>query len=270
VSAQKGACPLGIVPGKSLGPIAIGQRIDTLGASGLALTRVSDYGPASMFTVGEYHVHTCGGAVDEVWIEDLRKAPDCVTAPAKIARTIKREALLASFKDCHDAPPRTGGAFSECEGGGVRIGYGMGDFIQVRVGRPNSKLDDQCEDLLDDGHRVDPDAATLHPLIKQTLDLAELAPYWHSDKPGRDPLRVVKHPALGDPPKLKMFGDPIVWIDAAAAKDGAPYFELTSIQATSRRVLITFAYPVEGVRGSAEFAKRGDQWSLDTHSVAEK
>ena len=259
---------MGIVPGKSLGPIAIGQRADTLSVSGLPVTKESDYGPSSIFTVGSYHVSTCGGAVDEVWVDDLRKAPDCVMGPGKIARTIQRDALIAAYKDCHDAPPRTGGAYSECERGGLRIGYGMGDFIQVRVGRTGSTLDEQCEDLLDDGHAETLSPADLQPLVKQTLDLPELAQYWHPDKPGRDPLHIVKHPALGDPPKLKMFGDPVVWIDPAGKKNG-PSFELTSIEATARRVVIKFRFDAEGVQGSAEFAKRGDRWSLDKHSVAE-
>lgn len=262
---------MAIVPGQSFGPIAIGQRTTSLAASGLPVARVSEHGPASIHTVGPYHVHSCGGAVDEVWIDDLRLAPDCVTYTGKMPRTIKREAFLASFTGCHDAPPRTGGAFTECEAGGVRIGYGMGDFLQVRVGRTGSALDDQCEDLLDDGHAVTITPTELLPLVKQTLDLAALAPYWHVDKPNRDPLRIVKHAALGEPPPaLKMFGDPVVWIDAAAQRDGLPYFEITSIQATSRRVVIAFRYPVEGVHGIAEFAKRGDQWSLDESSVAEK
>lgn len=260
---------MAIVPGTSLGPITIGQRIDTLGASGLPVARVSDYGPSSIFTVGPYQVSTCGGAVSEVWIDDLRKAPDCVTAKARVARTIAREAFLASFQDCHDAPPRTGGAFRECENGGIRIGYGMGDFLQVRVGRTGSRLDDACEDLLDDGSAVALDGPALHALVKQTLDLAALAPYWHVDQPNRDPLRIVKHPALGAPPALKMFGDPVTWLDATPADPKLPYFELTSIAATARRVRIEFRYRIEGVSGFAEFARRGDHWELDKKDVRE-
>lgn len=271
LSAQKGACPMTLRPGLSFGPISIGQRTETLAASGLPVKKVSEYGPVAFFEVGPYHARSCGGAVDDIWIDDLRTAPACLAAPGEVPRSIARQPFLKLFRNCHDLPPRIGGAFVECEGGGVRVGYGTGNFLQIRVSRVGSDLDATCEDLLDDGHAEPLDGATLHALLERTLGLDLLSPYWHVDQPHRDPLRIVPHDLLGGaPPKMKMFGSPVQWIGRETAqKDGLPYFELTSIRATARRVTIEFRYPVEGIHGAVEFARRGDRWELEKKSVVE-
>ena len=274
---QRGECPLTIVPGVSLGPIRIGALLTSLEATGLPLAKRSTYSDTDFVEAGPFHVRACGGIIAEAWIEDLRVAPDCVKVGDKrVDRTLKRQAFEAMFDACHDTPPRIGGAFTECEGGSVRIGYGMGDFIQVRVGRPGSSLDQECADVLDDGGALTLVPHELAKLVQQTLDIDRLAPFWHPDNPGREPLRLVRSPFLASiagpalKPTLMMFGSKVEWIEPSATKDGRPYFEFTKLEATKRGVELHFRYPVEGLIGSVVFLRRHDAWVLQTKNVAER
>lgn len=257
-----------LLAGQSFGPVHLGQRAETLGASGLERKEVSEHGNVAFYTVGPYHVRTCAGAVDDIWIDDVRTAPACLFANGPVERSIKREDLLKRFHGCHDLPPRTGGAFVECEGGGVRFGYGMGDFLQVRVAPTGSELDETCDERVEGDHPISLSADDARTLVERTLDLDLLAPYWHSDKPGRAPLRVIETTTTGRP-ELRMFGDPVRWITRAEI-GGAAYFEFTTIEARTRRTRVEFAYPIEGVKGEIVFRKRGDQWSIESKRVSEK
>lgn len=272
---QRGVCPLTVVPGRALGPVALGQAVSSLDQIGLPITRVSRHERTEFVNVGPIRVRACGGHVAEAWLDDLRAAPDCVSVGGKaVERTVARTSLELLFHDCRPLPVRIGGAFTECEKGGVRIGYGLGDFVQVRVAAVGSDIDDECEDVLDDGKPVPVPPTELAKLLQRTLDLDVLAGYWHSDTPNRGVLRIVKVDGLGTPPTspaLSMFGSPVVWIERAQAdKDKMPAFEFTSIQSTARSVTISFRYPVEGVVGSAKFQKRHGEWILHGKRVAER
>lgn len=269
---QKGECPMAIVPGRSLGPVQIGQDASTLAATGLPVKSLGKHEESETFDMGPLRASTCGGKVVDVWLDDLRKAPDCVSVSGKpVARTIGKKEFAALFDGCRDAPPRIGGTFVECHDGGVRIGTGMGDFIQVRVARKGSSLDDECADILDDGKPAALADAELATLLQRTLDIDVLAQYWHTDVKGRDPLHMVKTPLVPSAPKLMMFGSPVVWIDATeVAKRKLPAFEITKIESTKRRVVIGFRYPVEGVFGHVRFQKRHKDWQVVEKRAAER
>jgi hypothetical protein len=267
----RGECPLSIVPGRALGPVRLGASLDSLGAIGVPLEPVSSEGPTAFVDAGPMRVRACGGTIVEAWIDDVRRAPDCMNVgDRRVDRAMTFEAFTGLFRGCRELPPRTGGSFTECEDGGVRIGRGMGDVIQLRVTRAGSDIDEACADVLDDGGAVALSPAELARLLQKTLDIAPLAPFWHPDKPNRDPLRVVRRTAIAGDPALSMFGSKVEWIDRAGATSGGkPYFEFTRVQSTARRVLVEFRYPVEGVTGSVTFQKRGDDWLMADAHVAE-
>ena len=269
---QTGECPLAVVPGVSLGPVRIGETPSDLGQHGLLAKSTSKYQATEFFEVGPYHAKLCGGRVVEVWIDDLRKAPDCVSVGGKkVERTIDRQQLIAMFAGCQDAPPRTGGEFKECESGALRIGWGMGEFIQIRVGKKGTRLDDSCEMLLDDGTPVALPAAERTKMLQKVLDLDLLAPFWHRGEPGRDPLKVIENDATADRPELTIFGSKVVWVKKAdAEKQKLPYFEIEKLTASATKTRLDFRFPVEGVVGHAEFEKRGDSWYLSGKQVAER
>jgi hypothetical protein len=271
--AQKGECPMEIYPGRGLGPVRIGQRREELESLGLPVKEVSpQHGTTEFVEVGPIHVELCGGVVVEAWLDDLRKAPECIRYAGKtVDRTQTRDQFISLFSDCKETPPRIGGTFKACNQGGVRIGWGMGDFIQVRVARTGSRMDESCEMILDDGGGVPLPADTTAKLLQKTLDIDLLAKFWHSDLKGRDPLRIAKSNALKDTPALTMFGAPVVWIDRAEAeKKKLPYFEFTKIESSATKTRIEFRYPVEGVVGNVVFLKRFDDWTLDEKNVAER
>ncbi len=106
-------CPLAIEPGIALGPVELGYTRADLEALGLPITVVSaGSGPATFLKVGMIDVQLLEGKVIEAWIDDLRKAPDCVTfRGAAVRPTVPREQLEATVGSCTATPGRTGGAF---------------------------------------------------------------------------------------------------------------------------------------------------------------
>lgn len=269
---QTGECPLGITPGAALGSVRIGQKRADLEQTGLPIKSLSSMGSTEILQLGPLHAKLCGGAVVDVWLDDLRKAPDCVMLGGKkVDRSLARDRFIALFAGCQAAPPRVGGEFQECEGGGLRIGHGMGDFIQVRVGKKGTRLDDTCEMLLDDGTPVPLPAEALAKLLQKTLDLDLLAPFWHADKAGRDPLHVIDNEITKGRPKLTMFGSEVVYVPRAEAeKKKRAYFEFASLQASATKATLSFRYPIEGVVGKTVFVQRFGDWQLEHKEVAER
>ena len=267
-TAPAAACPLDIVPGVSLGPVKLG---DTLPGPARA---PSD---TDFREDGPIHARYCGGKAVDLWLDDLRLAPKCITLNGKpLARDVTLDALKKQFGDCRDAPPRIGGAFVECAGGAIRFGYGMGTFLQVRVGAKGTELDAECADFADDGRPVPLSTAERDALLQRVLDLDLLAPYWHPDRPGRRPLTVLTTDAVGGlagaaPSALTIFGAPVQWVspdDPAVLR--TPLFEFTKLESTARRVRIEFRYPPEGVVGHVSFKRRGDAWHLAEKKVSER
>lgn len=267
---QKGSC-LELVPGKSLGPVRLGMTREELAKLALPIEEKSKHEGTEFLKVGAYQVELCGGKVVEVWLEDLRAAPSCLAFGEKsITKDLPRERVIREFGECKELPPRKGGSFTECEGGGLRLGYGMGDFLQVRVTERDSKIDDSCEMRLDDGGAVALAPDVLTKLLQQTLDIDTLAPFWHSNLKGRDPLRVARE-NVPNGAKLTMFGNPVKLVSRATALgDKQPYFEFARITSSATKTTIEFSYPVEGVVGKTVFEKHGNDWRLVEKDVAER
>lgn len=257
-------CPLDVVPGRSLGRVQLGRTLDDLAASGLPVTNRADHGDTGFAEVGPLHVRTCGGRVVEAWLDDVRTAPACLRLNGKpLARDLPKPAWPALFGKCRDLEPRIGGSFVACEDGGLHLGTGMGDFVQLRVTTKGFTLDDECADMLDDGAPAQLPTAELDALLQRVIDLDVLAPYWHPDRPGRLPLKVRPGEAVAHAPALSLGGAPIVY-----APDGD--FDFTQLESTRRRVRIEFRHAAEGVVGHVVFKRRGDQWLLQEKRVAEK
>lgn len=276
-SGPRVACPLALVPGVSLGPIALGETLDDLKRAGLVVGNVSEsHADVTLPGKGDagtkVGVSLCAGKIIDIWIDDLRLAPSCVTYDDRpIAPSIAREELEKLFGGCAATAPRTGGAFERCADGGLYVGHGMGTFLQLRVKPKGFPFDDACAFATDDGSLVELAPAERSALLKQTLNLGEIAKYWHPDKPGRDPLRIVRTPLVAEE-SLTMFGSPVVWIAEADAKKGSAYFTVTKLEATKTKATVAFAYPVEGVVGTAVFKRSAptDTWRLESATVAER
>lgn len=259
----------------SFGPIALGETLDDLKRGGLTVTSKSE-GFADVTLGGTVlHVALCEGKIIDIWLDDLRGAPACVTYDGtSIAPTMPREELEKLAGGCVDTEPAIGGAFESCQGGGLYVGHGMGTFLQLRVRPKGYPFREECAFATDDGSLVALSASEKSSLLRQTLNLGEISRYWHPDKPGRDPLRLVRTPLLAEE-KLTMFGSPVTWIDEAEAKKGTAFFTITKIEATKTKATVTFAYPVEGVVGTALFKPtigrhHARDWRLERASVAER
>jgi hypothetical protein len=275
-TGKRAACPLDLVPGVSFGPVALGETLADLERAGLAASNVSESHadvtlPGRADPAAKLGVTLCSGKIIDIWIDDLRTAPSCVTYEGKsIAPAMTREDLEKLLGGCEETSPRTGGAFERCHDGGLYVGHGMGSFLQLRVKPKSFPFDDACAIATDDGAPVELSAKDRSSILKQTLNLTELAKYWHPSTPGRDPLRLVRTPLVAEEP-LTMFGSPVVWIDEAEAKKGTAFLALSKLEATKTKASVSFAYPIEGIRGSASFKRSSpsEAWRLDSASVAE-
>ncbi len=103
-----------------------------------------------------------------------------------------------------------------------------------------------------------PAAAASSP-VQQLVTSPELAPYWHADQPGRVPVRLVVNPASSDRPVFAMFGQPVVWIERAAATAGTAFVEVQFVLVDGLLEL-SLHYPIEGVVARATFVPVGDGW----------
>ncbi|MBL0212649.1 MAG: hypothetical protein IPQ07_02065 [Myxococcales bacterium] len=105
-----------------------------------------------------------------------------------------------------------------------------------------------------------PSAATgtLSP-VQQLITAAELAPYWHTDRAGRLPIRIVENPNSTDRPSFEMFGAPVQWIAPAAATPGSAYVEV-SFSLVDGILELSLRYRIEGVTARASFVPQGPAW----------
>jgi len=270
-TSPRPACPLTVEPGVALGPIDLGSTEADLAALGLPVTITHHDKVHGHATVGPLQVSLCAGKVVDIWIDDLRKAPDCVVLDGKpVPRTISRDALKARVGACTTTEHRTGGSFERCQDGGAWIGYGMGDFLQVRVDPRGYSLDDLCPRLLDDGSPVALTREVRARVIERAVDVRAMAKYWHPDTPGRDPLRIVRSPHFPESPAFRMFGSAVVWIDPSEASRGTAYLQITSFEATATRMHVAYEYPVEGVSTRVELRPSGDEWIVHHADVRER
>ena len=246
-TGPRAGLPMSIVASVSFGPIALGETLEDLRRGGLVVSGVSET-HADVTAAGvTLRVSLCAGKIIDIWIDDLRLTPPVLTYEGKaIAPTTPREDLEKTFGGCTAMPSRIGGAFEKCHDGGLYVGHGMGDFLQIRVRPKAFPFDDACAIASDDGSAVELSPKDRSSIFKKTLNLSELSKYWHVDKPGRDPLRIVKTPLVAEE-NLTMFGSPVKWISDAEATKGTAFFVLTKLAATKTKATIGFTYPVEGL-----------------------
>jgi len=266
------ACPLTIEPGVAFGPVVLGETLADLERAGLTVKKITDSFAEVTLGGSTLKVGLCQGKIIDIWIDDLRTAPACVAyAGTTFAPSVPREDLEKAVGGCAATEPRIGGAFESCQGGGLYVGHGMGTFLQLRVRPKGWSFDNTCAVASDDGSPIVLTAAEGDSMLRQTLNLPSLSPYWHPNVPGRDPLRIVKTPLVSES-KLMMFGSQVVWIDDAEAKKGVSFLRITSLSASKTKATLTFEYPIEGVLGTATFSRfDGDKdWRLVHGAVRER
>lgn len=265
---------LTIEPGVGFGPVLLGETVEALERAGLKVTNKSDHHAEVVLagTTETLKLSLCDGKVIDIWIDDLRKT----TAPVMFgkdtfARTMPREDLEKALGGCTATAPRIGGAFERCQDGGVYVGHGLGDFVQLRVRPKTFPFDNTCFVVTDDGSPIALSASEREALLRAALNLPQLGSYWHVTKPGRDPLRIVRNKEV---PELDfmMFGSQVVWIDDKDATAGSAFLRVTSVTAQKSKATLSFEYPVEGVVGAATFTRFDEKsaWRLESSDVHER
>jgi hypothetical protein len=268
VAAKRATCPLAIEPGVGIGGVELGYTLADLETLGLPIKREAG---STVVSVGAMKASLLQGKVISVWVDDVRLVDDCVSVNGKaIGRAATYDAFRALAGGCAAEAPRDGGSFERCENGGLFLGRGMGTFLQIRVHPRGDDLTlDNLESVLsDDGREVAIDAKVRARLLETILDRRELSGYWHTDRPGRGTLKIVKTDLVPGAPQFKMFGEPVQWIEKGRA--GENYLEVQAFSATSSKLTVVLRYPIEGVVVRASFQGRaGTDWSVDKVAVQE-
>ena len=266
-----GACPVTIESGVGIGGVLVGYTSAELKKLGLPVTVTSGDAKEGFQKVGVTNVRLLGGKVVDVWIDDARLLKDCIRIDGKsISRQAKREAFLQLAQSCNSEAPRTGGEFKRCNDGGLFFGYGMGDFLQIRVRSRGAEftLDNYELVLTDDGTAATISTENRKQLLERVLLSKQMDAYWHQDKPGRNKLVMRKSPLFTDEPEFRMFGNVIPWVAAPAATD--PYLEVLELAATKSKGRLRLAFPIEGVVATATLVPSGDTWRISDITVAER
>lgn len=136
-------CPLKIEPSKSLGPFHIGQKSEEV--QKIVAEQKNSFKPEAVrfFKWKMLNVKTCNGFVDDIWVDDIRKHPKCFSFQGKLLPSkAPKEEIMHVFGDCKEQPPRFGGVFSWCANKGIYLGWGSGNFLQLRV--RSTPLDEDC------------------------------------------------------------------------------------------------------------------------------
>lgn len=270
-----GACPVTIESGVGIGGVLLGYTSADLAKLGLPIEVTSGDDNEGFKKVGVTNVRLLGGKVIDVWIDDVRLVPkakaDCITIDGKsISNQAKREAFMQLANACTGEAPRTGGEFTRCNEGGLFFGYGMGDFLQIRVRSRGAEftLDNYELVLTDDGTAAPIAAENRKQLLERVLLSKQMDAYWHQDKPGRNKLVMRKSPLFTDEPELRMFGNVMPWVAAPAATD--PYIDVLELAATKSKGRLRVAFPIEGVVATATLVPSGDTWRIGTITVVEQ
>lgn len=110
-----------------------------------------------------------------------------------------------------------------------------------------------------------------HQILQLTIDLDVLDKYYHEGVAGRKPLQIVKSEAVPDALDLKKFGEPVRVIPRADAEGkGLAYLEIKKLEIDGTRAQVDFAYPVEGVQGTAKFQKGDAGWRVESRELHER
>ncbi len=267
---QKSICPLTIEPGVGFGPIDLGMTMADVEKTGLVKKNADSR--STIVDLGAVKAAFCDGKVVDVWMEDLRLAPDCVTFGGKpVNRDAPREDLMKRFGGCSPTLHHIGGSFEPCDDHGVYLGYGMGNFLQIRVEPKGFDMDELCPRMEDDGSAITLTPAQRSKILQRALDVHEASPFWHPDKPGRDPLRITKSDFIPDQPVFTMFGSPVKWIDPSEAKPGSAFLKVTGFTTSKTRVYVSYTYPVEGMSAKVELRpSETDDWRVHHTTLTER
>lgn len=117
-----------IIPGKSIGAVALGAPVSSL-------PKGATVGELDGKFMGINFTHT-DGKIDDVWIDDLRKMRYPIRWDGKpVPHHAKLEELKRLFGPCETVPGVKGGMAFTCKSG-IVLGcdfHGTGKFVQIRL-----------------------------------------------------------------------------------------------------------------------------------------
>lgn len=117
-----------IIPGKSIGAVALGAPVKSLPKGATVAELDGKY-------MGINFAHK-DGKIDDVWIDDLRKMRHPIHwASHEVPHHAKLDELKKLFGPCQTVPGLKGGMSFKCDSG-ITLGCdfnGTGSFVQIRI-----------------------------------------------------------------------------------------------------------------------------------------
>jgi len=125
-------CLIKAIPGVALGPIRIGSTAEEVKAS-VKVTRESSTGKDQYMEAGVYRISLRDNRVREVWVEDIRAMPECISIGGKKVNTKIKVAAIPSLYGPCEREDLIGGSFYHCKGSTLHFGFGMGTSLQLLI-----------------------------------------------------------------------------------------------------------------------------------------
>ena len=115
-------------------------------------------------------------------------------------------------------------------------------------------------------------SSDLRDVCQRTLDSESLDKFFHVDqRPERKPLVVLKNDALVEEFPLTKFGERVQYATRDELKNHPrPYFEFRRISISDDQGTVEFAYPPEGIAGTATLRREAGSWKVTNVKVVER
>jgi len=115
-------------------------------------------------------------------------------------------------------------------------------------------------------------SSDLREICQRILDASALDKYFHVDtRPERKPLVVLKNDVLSEEIALTKFGTGVKYATREELQTGSrPYFEFRQVTITGDEANVDFAYPPEGIRGTAKLNRQPAGWTVTNVKLVER
>lgn len=111
----------------------------------------------------------------------------------------------------------------------------------------------------------------IQTVIQMSIDMDELQPYFHSEKPGRKPLIIEDNGVISKDIELTKFGEPVKFMKKPDLffTDTDAFLVFNTFEINPTTASVDFHYNVEGIKMTLDFEKKDGQWIVISKELSE-
>ncbi|MFS4466840.1 hypothetical protein [Maribacter sp. 2210JD10-5] len=113
-----------------------------------------------------------------------------------------------------------------------------------------------------------PDAKEIEAIMQEIIDLPELQPFYHPDKPNRLPVVFMRNDVFPYKVNLLKFGERVEFIEPS--EQVGHYFLVEEFEIKKDTVEFGLMYDIEGVMVVGNFIRNNRGWRIDDYQLIEK